>query len=108
MQYLIFYFYFLLAPVFFGPTVGWAMPLMLGFESLIISLIIAMGTALVDPFGTDKVDLPLELFCLTIETSVMDIDQRGKRKTIKRLARTSNSAIKVTIPTRLESSKKMA
>ena len=102
MQYLIFYFYFFLAPIFFAPTVGWALPILLGFESLIIMLIVAMGTALVDPFGDDKVDLPLNLFCLTIETSIAQIDQRAKRRTLKRLARTSNSAIKVTINSKLE------
>ena len=90
VHHLIFYFYFILAPIFFAPTVGWALPILIGFESLIIMMIIVLGSELIEPFGTDRVDLPLELFCETIEVQVSQIVRRSKRKAIKRFAQSSN------------------
>lgn len=86
---LMFYFYFMLGPVFFAPTLGWALPILIGFEAFVIMLVFLMGSELIQPFGLDKVDLPLELFCRTIEKQVQQIDNRGKRQNLRRLARTS-------------------
>ena len=45
---------------------------------MIIMFLIVMGTKLVDPFGLDKVDIPMECFCATIEAQIQAIDQRSK------------------------------
>jgi len=91
LHHVMFYLYFILAPILFSPTLGWALPILIGLESFLIMLIVLMGSALIEPFGTDKVDLPLELFCETIEVQVNEISERSKRKNLKRLARTSNA-----------------
>ena len=52
-------------------------------------MIIVLGSELIEPFGTDRVDLPLELFCETIEVQVSQIVRRSKRKAIKRFAQSS-------------------
>jgi len=90
VHHVIFYFYFILAPIFFAPSVGWALPMLIGFESLIIMMIIVLGSELIEPFGKDRVDLPLELFCETIEVQVSQIVRRSKRKAVKRFAQSSN------------------
>ena len=92
LHHVMFYFYFSLAPIFYAPTVGWTLPIIIGLESLLIMLLVVMGSDLVQPFGTDRVDLPLEFFCETIEVQVQQIRQRAKRGTLQRLSRTSTPA----------------
>lgn len=91
LHHLIFYSYFMLSAVFFAPSTGWALPILMGVETAIIMLISVLGSDLVQPFGDDRVDLPLELFCQTIEAQVNQIRRSDKGKNIKRLARVSNT-----------------
>eukprot|EP00957_Ditylum_brightwellii_P077139 5862496-Ditylum_brightwellii.AAC.1 len=49
-------------------------------------VIIHMGTALVDPFGTDIVDLPLERFCETVEIQIHSINKRSKEPNMMNFA----------------------
>jgi putative membrane protein len=87
LHHAIFYFYFILAPVFYAATVGWVLPFMIGLESLLIMSFVTLGSDLVQPFGEDNVDLPLEFFCETIENQTDHIRDRAREGTIKRLAR---------------------
>ena len=43
----------------------------------------------VDPFGYDKVDIPMEDFCHTIESQVYAIDERSRSGVIDEFARSS-------------------
>ena len=86
LHHVIFYFYFILAPVFFSPTIGWVLPFSIGLEALLIMAFVVMGSDLVQPFGEDRVDLPLEFFCETIEAQAQYIRDRAKRKTLQKLA----------------------
>lgn len=78
VHYVFFWIYFLLAPMAEAATIGWLAPVVLGFSSCIIMTLMDMGTAMVDPFGTDLVDLPIERFCETIEAQVLTIQRRHK------------------------------
>jgi len=89
LHHIIFYFYFILSPVFFAPTIGWILPMLIGLESLLILAFVVMGSDLIQPFGVDRVDLPLEFFCETIESQTQYIRERSKRKTLLTLARAS-------------------
>lgn len=91
LHHLIFYLYFMISSVFFAPSAGWALPILVGLQAFIIMLISVLGSDLVQPFGRDRVDLPLELFCQTIEVQTKQIREPGKRQNLKRLARTSNT-----------------
>lgn len=91
LHHLIFYSYFMLSAVFFAPSTGWALPILMGTQTLIIMMISVLGSDLVQPFGRDRVDLPLELFCQTIEAQVNQIRKSGKSDNLKRLARVSNT-----------------
>ena len=70
--------FFLLASVVWSAAIGWMTPIVVFLASVIIMFLIVMGTKLVDPFGLDKVDIPMECFCATIESQMQAIDQRGK------------------------------
>ena len=70
--------FFLLASVVWSAAIGWMAPIVVFLASMIIMFLIVMGTKLVDPFGLDKVDIPMECFCATIESQMQAIDQRGK------------------------------
>jgi len=76
VHYIFFWIYFLLAPPAEAATIGWMCPIILGFSAGIIMTLMDMGTSMVDPFGTDLVDLPIERFCETIEAQVMTIQRR--------------------------------
>ena len=91
LHHLIFYSYFMLSAVFYAPSLGWALPMLVGVESFIIMLISVLGSELVQPFGSDRVDLPLELFCQTIEVQVKQIREPRKCQNLTRLARTSDT-----------------
>ena len=93
LHHLIFYAYFMLSAVFYAPSLGWALPLLIGVESFIIMLISVLGSELVQPFGSDRVDLPLELFCQTIEVQVRQIREPQKCQNMKRLAHTSDTIL---------------
>ena len=69
--------FFLTASVVWSASIGWMTPIIVAFASTIIMFLIVMGTKLVDPFGTDKVDIPMEDFCATIEAQIQAIDQRS-------------------------------
>ncbi|KAL7539907.1 hypothetical protein ACHAWF_006532 [Thalassiosira exigua] len=62
-----FFTFFILAALVWSASIGWMTPLLVGFTSTVIMLLIVMGSKLVDPFGYDKVDIPMEAFCETIE-----------------------------------------
>ena len=72
-----FYAFFLLASVVWSAAIGWMTPVVISLATVVIMFLIVMGTKLVDPFGTDKVDIPMERFCATIEAQVQAIDQRS-------------------------------
>ncbi len=72
-----FYAFFILASVVWSAAIGWMTPIIISLASVIIMLLIVMGTKLVDPFGTDMVDIPMELFCATLEAQVQTIDFRS-------------------------------
>ena len=42
-----------------------------------------------DPFGYDKVDIPIEAFCTTIEAQVYATDERAKSGAVSRISRFS-------------------
>jgi len=89
VHYIFFWIYFLLAPPAEAATIGWLSPVILGFSACIIMTLMDMGTAMVDPFGTDLVDLPIERFCETIEAQVMTIQQRHKTSAVMDFASSS-------------------
>jgi len=62
--------FFLLASVVWSVAMGWMTPIVVFLASMIIKL--------VDPFGLDKVDIPMECFCATIEAQMQAVDQRSK------------------------------
>ena len=74
----IFVAFFVLASVVWSVAVCWMTPIVVFLASMIIMFLIVMGTKLVDPFGLDKVDIPMECFCATIEAQIQAIDQRSK------------------------------
>ena len=76
VHYVFFWIYFTLAPPCEAATIGWMAPIVVGFSACIIMTLMDMGTAMVDPFGTDLVDLPIERFCETIEAQVLTIQRR--------------------------------
>jgi len=89
LHHVVFYFYFIISPVLFAPTVGWVLPFQIGLESLLIMAIVVLGSDMIQPFGLDQVDLPLEFFCETIERQTQHIRDRAKRRNIQRMARLS-------------------
>lgn len=86
VHYIFFWIYFLLAPMAEAATIGWLAPVVLGFSACIIMTLMDMGTAMVDPFGTDLVDLPIERFCETIEAQVLTIQRRHKTGNVLQFA----------------------
>lgn len=62
LHHLLFYTYFILAPMAWAPPMGWMLPFVIFVVSLICLALINLGTDLVDPFGFDLVDLPLESY----------------------------------------------
>mmetsp|Transcript_12356 Transcript_12356/g.18990 ORF Transcript_12356/g.18990 Transcript_12356/m.18990 type:complete len:453 (+) Transcript_12356:45-1403(+) len=70
--------FFLLASVVWSVAIGWMTPIIVFFASVIIMFLILMGTKLVDPFGLDKVDIPMESFCAQIEAQLRAIDERNE------------------------------
>ncbi len=70
--------FFLLASVVWSVAMGWMTPIVVFLASMIIMFLIVMGSKLVDPFGLDKVDIPMECFCATIEAQMQAVDQRSK------------------------------
>ena len=55
--------------------------------------LIVMGSKLVDPFGHDVVDIPLEAFCTTVESQIYAIDRRSKSGTVRQIAKSSKPKI---------------
>jgi len=84
-----FFMFFILAAFVWSIGIGWMTPVIIGCASFIIMLLIVMGSKLVDPFGYDKVDIPMEAFCATIEAQVHAIDERARSGIIEKFARTS-------------------
>mmetsp|Transcript_12153 Transcript_12153/g.27729 ORF Transcript_12153/g.27729 Transcript_12153/m.27729 type:complete len:422 (-) Transcript_12153:206-1471(-) len=73
-----FYIFFGLASFVWSAGVGWMTPVIVATASFLTVLLIVMGSNLVDPFGLDKVDIPMEEFCETIEAQVHAIDERSR------------------------------
>jgi ion channel-forming bestrophin family protein len=92
IQYLIFFSYFILSSVFNAGTLGWVLPILMSVEAFTVMLINLLGSDLVQPFGHDKVDLPIELFCQTIESRTVQICAPGQCQNLKRLAQRSNTS----------------
>lgn len=87
----IYFTYFFLAAVVWSLWTGWALPPLILCASLIIILLIVMGSNLVDPFGDDRVDIPMDAFCTTIEDQINAIDARSKSGIVDKIARTSTT-----------------
>lgn len=73
----LFYMYFVLASTIWAPRIGWMLPMVIFCFSPVCLALIQLGTDLIDPFGTDFVDLPLDFFCKTTE---LQIRQNSKHK----------------------------
>lgn len=80
-----FYLYFTLAPLIWAAESVWvAIPISVIAGFIALSLII-LGSQLIDPFGNDKVDIPMEVFCRTIEEQIAAIVERRERGEFKKL-----------------------
>eukprot|EP00986_Skeletonema_menzelii_P021299 scaffold33962_cov171-Skeletonema_menzelii.AAC.2 len=77
-----FFTFFILASFVWSASICWMTPIIIAAASMVIMLLIVMGSKLVDPFGLDKVDIPMEAFCATVEAQVNAIDERAKDGTI--------------------------
>lgn len=85
--------YFTAAPVIWATTMLWVVIPMSLLVSFIALGLIKLGTELVDPFGDDEVDIPLESFCLTIEQQIDAIIQRRARGKFKELVATEKTKV---------------
>lgn len=83
----VFFLYFIVASVIWSVSCSWLVVPMSMFASWIILSFIILGTNMVDPFGTDLVDLPLDLFCKTIEEQVFAMEERASRLSYDDIAR---------------------
>lgn len=83
-----FFVFFIMASFIWSTDIGWMTPIIVAAASFIILLLIVMGTNLVDPFGYDKVDIPLEDFCETIEAQIYAIDERHRNKVLEKIFKT--------------------
>ena len=72
-----YYLFFFLAAFVWSVSIGWMVPIIIGCASFVVMFLIVMGSKLVDPFGFDKVDIPLEAFCETVEAQVCAQDVRA-------------------------------
>ncbi len=88
-----FYLYFTMAPVIWASTMFWVVIPMSLFVGFIALSLIVLGSQLVDPFGDDKVDIPIELFCKTIEDQISAIIERRERGTFKELVATEKTKV---------------
>ena len=88
-----YYLFFFLAAFVWSVSIGWMVPIIIGCASFVVMFLIVMGSKLVDPFGFDKVDIPLEAFCETVEAQVCAQDVRARSKVIEKFA-TSSSDIR--------------
>merc|ERR1719491_156606 len=79
-----FFVFFIISAFVWSIGIGWMTPVIIGGASLLSMLLIVMGSKLVDPFGYDKVDIPMEAFCATIEAQIHAIDERSRRGVIER------------------------
>lgn len=85
-----FFLFFTLASFVWSASVFWMLPVIVFCASSIIMLLIVMGTKLVDPFGYDKVDIPMEAFCATIEAQIIAIDKRATSGIMEDFATTTS------------------
>mmetsp|Transcript_32876 Transcript_32876/g.70993 ORF Transcript_32876/g.70993 Transcript_32876/m.70993 type:complete len:622 (+) Transcript_32876:124-1989(+) len=67
---IIFAIFFLIATLAWAPTLRWYTPIMIGVLRFAVKLILVIGSELEDPFGDDVTDLPMQKFCLAIETQI--------------------------------------
>lgn len=75
-----FFVYFSVAPIIWSASMSWvAVPMTMSVSSIVLCFII-LGTKLLDPFGKDKVDIPIERFCMAIEEQICAIQDRAERK----------------------------
>ena len=85
-----YYLFFFLAAFVWSVSIGWMVPIIIGCASFVVMFLIVMGSKLVDPFGFDKVDIPLEAFCETVEAQVCAQDVRARSKIIEKFATSSS------------------
>jgi putative membrane protein len=74
-----FYLYFTIAPIIWSLKMSWVVVPMTVMVAFVAIFLIIFGSKLVDPFGDDIVDIPLERFCETIEIQVNAISDRRRR-----------------------------
>lgn len=86
-----FYLYFTMAPIIWSTTMFWVVIPMSLFVGFIALGLIVLGSQLVDPFGDDCVDIPIEVFCETIEDQIGAMIERRERGTFKELVATEKT-----------------
>jgi len=89
IHFLTFYIYFTLAPMVWVTNMSWFVIPFNFIVAYIAISIIDLGTDLLDPFGEDIVDIPLEDFCRRIEKQVNII--KGRRDRGSLIAMTQNN-----------------
>jgi len=62
--------FFTVATLAWAPTLRWYTPILIAVLSFVVELIIAIGSALEDPFCNDTFDLPMDKFCEAITLQV--------------------------------------
>lgn len=65
--------FFTFATIAWAPTIGWYTPVVVGSIFLVAMMIVYLGDAMENPFGTDLSDLPLNKYCRGIEQHVKNV-----------------------------------
>lgn len=69
-------FYFALASLVWAPALRWFTPIITGFMMFLINTIIVVGDQMMRPFDLQWAGLPLQKYCVLIESEVMSISRR--------------------------------
>lgn len=80
VHYGFFYVYFLVAPPAWSIRAGLILPLYASFAAAVIMIVMLLGSQMLDPFGTDMADLPLDSFCEATEVQVLEVDKRRRER----------------------------
>jgi len=86
IHFLIFLVYFMFASVVWSAYMSWLVIPFTFMVATVMLLFIVLGTKLIDPFGTDKVDIPIHDFCYTVEAQLGAIKARAIRGSMKKFA----------------------
>merc|ERR1740121_3476534 len=92
IHFLTFYVYFTLAPMVWVTNMSWFVIPFNWIVAYIAMSIIDLGTDLLDPFGEDIVDIPLEDFCRRIEKQINIIKGRRDRGNLVTMTQNDTTA----------------